>query len=420
MGILDDNERQRAKVVDLTAKLDALLPDEITPTPFCWRPPETIPPREWQHANHYIRKFLVLTAGSYGLAKSTLTIVDALSMATGRCLMTGAVLIKPLRVWLYNTEDPRDEVERKVSAVMKFYGVTPEAIGDRLYIDTSRENRLIVGGTHRIDVSFTAPVPSSVSGLVAGIQRRGVDVLIVDPLVHSHTANENSNDEMAGVMHAWREVAECGNCCVELVHHTRKNNAGDASVEDVRGAASIMGAVRSARLLTVMSASEAGALGIAEEQRRFHIWVNPTGKPSLLPPVSVRQWMRLESVELGNGTRDYPQGDSVGVLRRWEPPNHRDLMWIEKPEHCEPCWWAIRRAPPEQRRQAANSDGWIGNLIAPFFDLDLTSPEGKAKARAAVTEWARSGLLVPEDMTDRKGNRRPVYRIHWPATGLPE
>jgi hypothetical protein len=423
MGILDDTERKRAPLFDLTAKLDALgATNEITPTAFEWRPPETFPPREWLHAKHYIRKFLVLTGGTYGVAKSTLTIIDALSMARGQCLLTGAKLVRPLRVWLYNTEDPREEIERKVVAVMKHYELRPEDIGGRLYIDTSRENRLIVGGKAQLGAdAYDLPVPSSVDGVVAGIQRREVDVLVVDPLVHSHTANENSNDEMAEVMHAWRKVAERGNCCVELVHHIRKNNAGDASVEDVRGAAAIMGAVRSARLLTVMSASEAGNLGISEEQRRFHIWVNPTGKPSLLPPVTVRQWLKLESVDLGNGTTDYPDGDSVGVLTHWEPPNHRDLLWMGTKANWEPCWWAIRNAPVERRRASARAEtGWIGELIAPFFDLDLTSAEGKAKVRAAVDEWVRCKLLVEESIKDAKGNSRPVYRIDWSATGLSE
>lgn len=395
---------------------DRVLPDNtIVPTPFEWRAPETIPPREWLHAKHYIRKFLVLTGGTYGIAKSTLTIIDALSMVTGRCLLTKEPLRRPLRAWLYNTEDPREEVERKVAAVMKFYGLTGDDIGDRLFIDTSRENKLIVGGV-ALNVSFTAPVPSSVEGLVKGIQQRGVDVLIVDPLVHSHNADENSNTAMGHVMAEWRRVAEESNCCVELVHHTRKGN-GDATVDDVRGAAAIMGAVRSARLLSVMTTREAGELGIAEEQRRFHIWVNPTGKPSLMPPISVRQWLRLESVSLGNVTEDYPDGDSVGVLSSWEPPNHRSLLWMN-PRDCEPCWWAIRQAAPLNRRKDVQSSGWIGHVIAKSLGLDPSTGEGKAQVKAAVSEWIKSGLLIEETTQSAARKAVPVLAINWAATGL--
>jgi hypothetical protein len=167
----------------------------------------------------------------------------------------------------------------------------------------------------------------------------------------------------------------------------------------------------------VMTTREAGELGIAEEQRRFHIWVNPTGKPSLMPPISVRQWLRLESVSLGNVTDDYPEGDSVGVLSSWEPPNHRSLLWMN-PKDCEPCWWAIRQAAPLDRRKDVQSSGWIGHLIARSLGLDPSTSEGKAQSKAAVSEWIKSGLLIEE--TTQSANRKPVpvLAINWPATGL--
>lgn len=401
----------------LPVNQDKTPPDDtILPTPFEWRAPETIPPRQWLHGKHYIRKFLVLTGGNYGLAKSTLTILDAVSMASGRCLRTGEPLRRALTVWLFNTEDPREEVERKVTACMKHYGVTPEEIAGRLYIDTSRENKLIVGG-HEFSVSSTAPMPNSVEGLVKGIQQRGVDVLIVDPLVHSHNADENSNTAMGQVMADWRRVAEEGNCCVELVHHTRKGQ-GETGADDIRGAASIMGAVRSARLLSVMSAKEAADSGISEEQRRFHIWVNPTGKPSLIPPASERQWLRLESVDLGNCTADYPDGDKMGVLVPWEPPNHSTLRWTDM-SHCEAAWWAIRQAPPDKRRSDIQSNGWIGYLVMPSLGLDLADPQAKSKAKAAIDAWKGSGLLFMESATiDSKS--KPVLTIKWEATQVPK
>jgi hypothetical protein len=222
---------------------------------------------------------------------------------------------------------------------------------------------------------------------------------------------------MGQVMADWRRVAEEGNCCVELVHHTRKGQ-GETGADDIRGAASIMGAVRSARLLSVMSAKEAADSGISEEQRRFHIWVNPTGKPSLIPPASERQWLRLESVDLGNCTADYPDGDKMGVLVPWEPPNHSTLRWTDM-SHCEAAWWAIRQAPPDKRRSDIQSNGWIGYLVMPSLGLDLADPQAKSKAKAAIDAWKGSGLLFMESATiDSKS--KPVLTIKWEATQVPK
>lgn len=387
-------------------------------TPFAYRDPSTFPPRAWLHAKHYIRKFVVLTGGTYGVAKSTLTVVDALSMASGRNLLTGHPLRRPLRVWLYNTEDPREEVERKIVAAMTYYGVTPDELGDRLLVDTARDRKLIVAQRDQYGVR---PLPATVEGLVQAIRTRGIDVLVVDPLIHSHAVNENDNGDMGAVMQAWAEVAELGDCCVELVHHTRKNNGADATVEDVRGAAAIMGAVRSARLLSVLSVDEANRMGVDEKERRRHLWVNPTGKPSLCPPLESRQWLRLESLNLGNATDDYPDGDSMGVLTAWKPPDNSDLGWITQQE-CERCWWAIRRAPPEQLRTSHQSTEWIGYLVSGVLDLGLV-PKGNnaadvlARVKGLIGEWERC-LILKRSTTTKDHKDKPCFVIDWTNTGL--
>jgi hypothetical protein len=56
----------------------------IAATPFTWRDPRSIPPRRFVYDKHYIRQFISTTVAPGGVGKSSLGIVEALSMASGR------------------------------------------------------------------------------------------------------------------------------------------------------------------------------------------------------------------------------------------------------------------------------------------------------------------------------------------------
>lgn len=106
--------------------------------PFVWRNPSTLPRRQWLYQRHYIRKFVTADAGPPASGKSIRTTVDAVSMAIGRDLFTGEPMAAPLRVWLYSTEDPQEEIDRKVMAVCKRYGITAADLGGRFGADPFR------------------------------------------------------------------------------------------------------------------------------------------------------------------------------------------------------------------------------------------------------------------------------------------
>jgi RecA-family ATPase len=60
---------------------------KIQATPFIFRPPETLPRRQWLYGRHYIRRFVSGTVATGGMGKSALALVEALAMATGRDLL---------------------------------------------------------------------------------------------------------------------------------------------------------------------------------------------------------------------------------------------------------------------------------------------------------------------------------------------
>src|SRR5439155_12407120 len=70
------------------------------------------------------------------------------------------------------------------------------------------------------------------------------DVLILDPLVEMHTAEENDNTALRSVLAEFRALAVRRKMAVIILHHSRKPLAGHApgDPDTLRGASSIVGA----------------------------------------------------------------------------------------------------------------------------------------------------------------------------------
>jgi hypothetical protein len=87
----------------------------VKATPFVWVPPAALPQRRFLYGGHYVRRFISTTVAPGGVGKSSLGIVEALAIATGRDLL-GVRPDEQTNVWLWNGEDPLDELQRRVTA----------------------------------------------------------------------------------------------------------------------------------------------------------------------------------------------------------------------------------------------------------------------------------------------------------------
>ena len=76
-----------------------------------------------------------------------------------------------------------------------------------------------------------------VDALIAQLNERKLDVLIIDPFVSCHRVTENDNNAIDAVTKAWARVADAANCAVELVHRVRKGEQ-EVTVESARGGGS--------------------------------------------------------------------------------------------------------------------------------------------------------------------------------------
>lgn len=373
----------------------------IVAEPLAWHDPATIPRRQWLYGRHMIRGFMSATIAAGGVGKSSLLIAEAMAMASGLDLIGGAPAGQ-LCVWMFNGEDPKDELDRRFAATMIQYGVTAEEIAGRLFVNSGRTTPIVLAEDARDGTRIIWPV---VEALKSEIRSLGVDVLIVDPFVTSHRVSENDNRRIEDVARTWAEIAEETGCAIELVHHARKTGGAEVTVEDGRGASALIAKARSVRTLNRMSKDEAARLGVAPEDSVSLFRVD-NGKANLAPPPAQADWFRMIGVGLGNGVDGDPETqDYVGVATRWQKP---DLLRDITVRHL----LALQREiDGKGYRKSIQSPEWIGLPIARILDIDDPRGVGKGKVAAALKMWLASGALVEIVIRDKSRRGRPTIEV---------
>lgn len=356
-------------------------------TPFKWIDPKTLPRREFAFGTHYIRKYVSVTVSPGGLGKTSNSIVEALSMASGRAL-AGVKPPQRLRVWLFNAEDPRDEMERRIMAACLHYGLSPEDIEGQLFLDSGREQELIVmKEDKKTGVTINAPI---VKAVVANIERNGIDVMVVDPFVSTHGVNENDNGAIDKVAKLWAQIADHTNCAVDVVHHLRKVSDREATVEDARGAVSLIGAARSVRVLNRMSEEQEAKAGIESGTRTGYFSIT-YGKSNLTPLSHRLDWRKLESVALGNGRGLTKPQDHAPVVTEWTWPSAEEMASEVAPEHMQQIISRIRNSDCKLHHQA---DTWAGKEIAYVLGLDTAIKADASRVKRLLKAWIEDGTFV--------------------------
>jgi hypothetical protein len=367
----------------------------ITATPYIYRDPKKLPRREFLYGKHLVRKFLSGKVAQGATGKSTLVVAETLSMTSGRALVS-VIPHGRLRVWLWNLEDPKEETERKIQAAALHYNLSADDLEGYLFVDSGREQKLVIAETTRDGAKIIRPV---VDSLIQEIISRKIDVLIIDPFISSHRVVENTAD-MDLVVKQWSEVAELGNCAVELVHHTRKGEL-EKTVESARGSGSITDACRSVEVLNRMTKEEAKQAGVKNHRLYFRVYDD---KPNLAPPKETSNWYKLENVDLGNGPlADGAGGDEVGVAITWQWP---DFMAGITGADFEKVAAVIRAG---KFRKSSQANDWVGKAVAKA--LNLSVKEDRAKIVALLKVWMDAETLVEVPGLDAKSKPREFIEV---------
>lgn len=391
-------------------------PAPITASPFDPIDPTKIPKREWLYGRHYIRKFVSATVAPSGVGKSSLTIVEALAMASGKPLLKQEIHKGPHRVWMWNGEDPMDELQRRVSAAMMHFGLTHEDIAGRLFVDTGREKEIVMAIDARDGATIQKPVSHAVTETLL---TNKIDAVIVDPFVSTHRVSENDNGAIDLVTKEWARIADRCRCSVELVHHVRKLNGEETTVEHSRGAVSLLATSRSARAISRMSKREAEDLGLESMLGRLFRFSD--GKNNLAPPASdATAWMKLENVSLGNGDGDgldkVVTGDQVGVVTVYEGGGIGS-GGAQGQSFGEGDLDRLLAGVREAQRLGANrqsfksGDLWVGRYIARALELDAEDKADRARVKRTLDRLVAAGHVKEVNRTDAHRTKRVFVEI---------
>jgi hypothetical protein len=379
-----------------SGRIDGGQPVRISATPFVYRNPAIIPLRQYLYGRNLIRKFVSVVIGKTGLGKSTLSAAETLAQVTAKNLL-GIYLPEPLRVWLWNLEDPQEETERKLAAAMLHYGLTPADIGDRLFVDSGRDQPLVIAEMTRNGAMIVRPV---VDSLVTELIRHKIDIIKIDPFVSSHTVPENDNGAMDTVVKEWGRVADRADCAVELYHHPRKTNGAEVTAEDGRGGSSFISGARVKRPLNQMTEAEGDQAGVKNHRLYFRI----LSDTNLAPPADKSDWYKMVSIDLGNGPLNGP-GDSVGVVTKWEWPD--PLAGMTGADFDKVA--AVIRAG--RWRESPQASKWVGRAVAEALDLNADNKADKAKIVGMLKVWRAAGSLIVVEGQDEKREIRKFVEV---------
>ena len=347
-----------------------------------------IPPRGWLLGTTFCRRFLSSLIADGGTGKTALRIAQLISLATGRSL-TGEHVFKRCRVLIVSLEDDRDELRRRVYAVMRHHRISPRDVKGCLFLAAPKGLRLA-------EMKDGAAMQGQLHELLdVAIGQHKIDVVSLDPFIKSHGLDENSNGAIDYVCTTLAKLAIEHDCAIDLPHHTRKGAAGGAGDADrSRGASAMKDAARLVYTLTTMTTEEAEQFGLSEVDRRSLIRLD-SGKVNIAPPSRQATWFRLIGVTLDNGTAEYPNGDEVQTVERWEPPD----TWAELDHHLlNRILDDIDAGLPNGSRYSAApkaDDRAAWRVVTKHAPLKT-----EKQAREVIRAWLKSGLLHPQDYQD--------------------
>src|ERR1700722_9390194 len=372
---------------------------ELTLEPARLPDPTTIPPRKWLYGSELIRGFVSVLVSPGGTGKTAYAMMVAACCALHRNLL-GNKVFQQVNCAVFNLEDPMEELERRLAAIMIHHKIKERELRGRYFLHSAESRKVVIA---QLDKEGFEVIYPDKDALIAQFIANKIGIAVVDPFSESHSLEENSNPHMVKAMAAWREVARETNAAILLVHHVRKGTSLD--IEAARGAKAMTDSARVGLLMTPMSPEEAVSFDLTEEERIAYVRLD-NAKTNMAPKAAEARWFKLAQVELGNTEIDdlYPNGDRVAALEQWQAPRTmHGVAWTDIIEILD----RVQEGPSPgelytETKKGRNNDRWVGDLLCEIADRT------PAQARIIIKLWMKSELLIEREYDSAKSKRQVI------------
>ena len=186
---------------------------------------ESEPPLEWMIEGLWTEKAKGFIAGHPGTGKTWIALDMMLAVATGGLCLGKYQAAYKAPCLIIEEEASRRNLQRRIHCMARARQLAPSALSSVFHITQQFAN-----------------VPRDTQELLGIILKYGIRFVVFDSLREVHSAKENSSDEMAIVLRAFKEISVVGNCSVLLIHHLSKSgvDSGNKSIfERMRGTGSL-------------------------------------------------------------------------------------------------------------------------------------------------------------------------------------
>jgi hypothetical protein len=359
----DEQMRQKAENSGLSSR--RLLPVGAT----------NIPPRQWAYAKFLLFGSAAVIGAVDGVGKGFVAAAMLCCFVTGKPLL-GEKVWRKGQVAIITYEDDEEEWHRRIAAVCLKYELDYEKILESVHFIYKHDETKISFGTRSSEGMF---FPDS-DNIIKVLKDNDIVFLLVDPFNHAHDGDDGNNNVMiAKVAHEVSRIAKVTKAAVMVLHHLRKGSTGHT--DDLMGATSLRATFRNCRILIRMMEDVAEKMEITDGAWRY-IRIGGS-KENFAPPPDKSRWLKLESIDLGNGTEDYPAGDNMGVAVTWEArPTFEGMDAIV----LRAVFQELRDTVHSPAKQAKHTP-WAGKVLME------TGARNEIEAAKILRTWIGSGTL---------------------------
>lgn len=291
--------------------LEGQPPPRLTPEIFDGQVP---PPRPWAYGNFLMYQAVTGIAAPPGVGKTTFSFQLGIAFGLDMTFGTWAPAIGGGgKVWLYNGEEPKDELKRRFIAACAEMGVQESVVAPRFAFNSGLNQRLnFLSIDSRSGEITRSP---DVDIIKQNIIDHEIKLFVIDPLIEFHNVKEDTEGfhAMGAIL---REIAHDCDCSVLFFHHTPKASNSDNAAGDMnalRGGGPIVGVARFVGTMFNMTAKDAEEYGVPIKERYRYVRFDDA-KANMTLVGNVPQWWAKLGISIDNATGLRP-ADTIGVLR---------------------------------------------------------------------------------------------------------